>query len=71
MLYEDKIRWLTPGGTRPVDGSSDPCDLQPLADLLNTTCENAMIAVNIMLLALVLLVLVSCVLFYKRRYGAV
>ncbi|KAF0308852.1 Insulin-like growth factor 1 receptor [Amphibalanus amphitrite] len=67
-LDERKIRWLTSDGSRPVDGSSDPCDLQPLADLLGTTCENAMIIVNSIVLLFVLLMLICCVLFYKRRY---
>lgn len=67
ILDERKIEWLTADGRRPQDGTLAPCDLQPLADLLGTTCQNVMVVVNIIGLFLLLCILLSCVLFYKRR----
>ena len=66
-LDESKIRWLTPDGLRPVDGSSPPCDLQPLADLLGIDCQAAMIVANVVGLLSFILIFVLCALFYKRR----
>ncbi|XP_043236626.1 receptor-type guanylate cyclase gcy-5-like isoform X2 [Amphibalanus amphitrite] len=67
-MDESKIRWLTPNGLRPVDGSSPPCDLQPLADLLDISCQDAMIVANVVGLLPVILLFLICALFYKRRY---
>ncbi|XP_037084864.1 uncharacterized protein LOC119105504 [Pollicipes pollicipes] len=68
VLDTSKIQWLTADGLRPDDGSSPPCDLQPLADLLGTDCQTAVIIVILIVLLIVIVSLVVCLLFYKRRY---
>lgn len=67
---ETKIIWMTPDGRVPDDGREVPgqCALESFANLLGVNCEIAIIIANIIGFGLFAVIMLLCVIFFKRRY---
>lgn len=64
------IIWLTPDGKKPDDGSEPPpqCVFSGLANLLDVSCEVAIVVVNIIGFGFLGIILVSGIIIIKKRY---
>lgn len=69
-LNISNISWQTPLETKPDDGFILPeqCLLQPLADFLNISCENAIILVNVVSFTVFGMLLLTFIILLKRKY---
>ncbi|XP_031356046.1 receptor-type guanylate cyclase gcy-22-like [Photinus pyralis] len=70
MLNKSRIRWLTPDGKVPDDGTlpASTCTLNSLAEFLNVECEMAIIILNLIVAFILLAVVVLTVYIIKRQY---
>ncbi|KAB0792760.1 hypothetical protein PPYR_14719 [Photinus pyralis] len=71
MLNKSRIRWLTPDGKVPDDGTlpASTCTLNSLAEFLNVECEMAIIILNLIVAFILLAVVVLTVYIIKRQEG--
>lgn len=69
-LNTSAIIWLSSDGKRPNDGSEPPpqCVFSSIADLLEVSCEIAIIVVNIIGFGFLGMILVVSIIIVKRRY---
>ncbi|CAG4969456.1 unnamed protein product [Parnassius apollo] len=61
------LRWRTPDGAPPGDGTDERCALRPLAELLNADCRVAAVTLAALLLVLAMAALAAAALHCKRR----
>ncbi|XP_075992828.1 uncharacterized protein LOC142987732 [Anticarsia gemmatalis] len=66
VLAEPTVRWLTPDGSVPDDGT-ERCALEPLAELLHADCRTAFVALGTLVLLLLAAALGAAAYQCKRR----
>ncbi|XP_067007078.2 uncharacterized protein [Anabrus simplex] len=69
-LNMSALVWLSPNGQKPDDGTEPPmrCVLASLAELLDVSCEVAIVVANIMGFGLLGILLIIGFIMIKRRY---
>ncbi|KAF5297767.1 hypothetical protein FQR65_LT09941 [Abscondita terminalis] len=70
FLNRSRIKWLTPDGKRPDDGSLPPntCALRGLAEFLDVECEMAIIILNLIVAFFLLAIIVLSLYIIKQQY---
>ncbi|KAF4518035.1 hypothetical protein B566_EDAN009268 [Ephemera danica] len=69
-LNVSAIRWVTADGKQPDDGTEPPptCFVSPLADFFNTSCEIAIVIINLLGFGILGTILLLTFILMKRRY---
>lgn len=69
-LNKSKIIWLNKGGTLPWDGTvpEDRCLLEGFANLIQSTCQTAIVVANIIGIFFLLLIVVISFLIVRHKY---
>lgn len=67
FLNVSLIKWLTPDGKRPSDGT-DQCIVQWLAEMIDAPCDHAVIILNVVVFVILFFIMLIIFLYLKRRY---
>ncbi|CAB3366072.1 Hypothetical predicted protein [Cloeon dipterum] len=69
-LNESALRWLSPDGVKPEDGTEPPpsCFVDPVAKFFNCSCETAIIIVNLLGFGVLGSIAIYTFFYLKRRY---